>query len=108
MAKQFHHSLAFNPSIKYPPFVCISSESWPTPTRLRCFLKYKKPSNSTCRSSPEIRVSHPCFFEPGDGVVSLESAKMPLGYDFGMIYSSFSHISLLNDLDAIADALKKI
>ncbi len=108
MAKEFHHSLAYNPSISYPPFICVSSDAWPTPTKLRCFLKQKSSGSHTSLPSTEIRVSHPCFFEPGDGVVALETAKMPPGYDFGLIYSNFSHISLMNDLDAMVDALKRM
>lgn len=95
-ARDLHDTIRRFPVTTHP-FVVVTSDRWPTPSRLKCSVKREG-----------LRIMHPCHFVPGDGVVSYENAQMPLGYTFDTICSRSSHPSLMNDLKAMTLALKKI
>ena len=135
-AKQVHRSIIFNPflSSKYPKFVTMVSDKWPTPTRFRASFRpcTYKPSESSFRASisrlersllksssfeyvdshfiPEshqkdIFLSYPSRFDPGDGLVPRGSMDMPAGYSYDIIETPSNHIFMLNDIENIEKAL---
>ncbi|KAI8851347.1 hypothetical protein BC829DRAFT_387209 [Chytridium lagenaria] len=55
----------------------------------------------------DIRLHYPLRFAPGDGVVAASSATMPPGYECNVVATSASHTTMLNDLKALAAALKE-
>ena len=108
-AKEFSDSLARSP-LSNSVFVVVTSDSWPTPTRLKAHYKTHRSKSRhshdhTYTSQTELRISSPCNFAPGDGVVSKDTAMMPLGYDFHVLYTKYSHIGMMNDLETIEKAL---
>ncbi|KAJ3101524.1 hypothetical protein HDU96_009940 [Phlyctochytrium bullatum] len=54
----------------------------------------------------DLRLHYPLKFVPGDGVVAATSTAMPPGYKYEVVPTSWNHASMLNDLKAIAAALK--
>lgn len=110
-AKEFSDSLARSPLAKHV-FVVVTSDSWPTPTRLKAYYKTHRYKNRDIQDQQfnhtELKISSPCHFEPGDGVVSKETAMMPPGYDYHVLYTKFSHVGMMNDLETIEKALALI
>ena len=109
-AKDFNCSLARFP-LTDQKFVVITSDSWPTPTRLKAYFKIHRSRNHpiTEQSSlSEIKISSPSHFVAGDGIVAKDTAMMPLGYDYHVLYTKFSHIRMMNDLETVEKALALI
>ncbi|KAJ3043446.1 hypothetical protein HDV00_005144 [Rhizophlyctis rosea] len=131
-SKKFRESLTCNPALatKYPPFVCIVGDNWPTPTRIRTNIKRlgvptpgqlagagvggpqaedaAVKANIAPDGPKEVQFLWPCQFVPGDGLVPEEAQMMPEGYRFGVERTNISHPSMLNDLGAMERALRKI
>ncbi len=103
-AKEFCDSLARSPLTDHV-FVVVTSDAWPTPTRLKAHFKTHTSKNQTHNNKSELKISSPSHFEAGDGVVSKETAMMPLGYDFQVLYTKFSHVGMMNDLKTIEKGL---
>ena len=103
-AKSFHDTLVRSPCTNRP-FVVVTSEAWPTPTRLKSSLR-KRP---VFPFTQELRISQVCQFEPGDGIVSKAAAMMPIGFQqYTVLETKFSHLTMLNDLKTMERALRKI
>jgi hypothetical protein len=92
-AKQFHDFIRRNPTDKVP-FSVLTSEKWPTPTRIKV--------------SSKGSLLHPCFFESGDGVVTNQDSMMPPGYTFKKVLTKHSHIGMMNDIRAVANSLRQL
>lgn len=107
-AKEFSDSLARSPLSNHV-FVVVTSDAWPTPTRLKAHFKTQRAKNrNNTDQQQELKISSPCHFESGDGVVSKDTAMMPLGYDYHVLYTKFSHVGMMNDLETIEKALALI
>ncbi|KNC99422.1 uncharacterized protein SPPG_05663 [Spizellomyces punctatus DAOM BR117] len=104
-AKTFRTSLSHNPDQSYPPFATVTSTKFPTPTRIRSSVRKVQTPLGIKR---EIKLMWPCRFLPGDGIVSGEDMRMPLGFTFSEVRSLVGHWGLLNDVAAIRKALKNI
>lgn len=110
-AKEFSNSLGRSPLSDHV-FVVVTSDAWPTPTRLKAHFKTHRSKNR--RNEPQsinnsdLKISSLCHFEAGDGVVSKETAMMPMGYDFHVLYTKFSHVGMMNDLETIEKGLALI
>ncbi|KAI9207796.1 uncharacterized protein BJ171DRAFT_255374 [Polychytrium aggregatum] len=106
MAKEFHESLRFQKELasRYPNFVLMISDRFPTATRFKASVKTRKRTPG----QQEIFISRPCKFDGGDGVVSRESAsRMPHGYSYAIVECGTSHVGIMNDLPAMRRSLKK-
>jgi len=80
MAEDFHTELIYHakPNITQPKLVRMFSKNWPTAIRFQTSLTERQFNDMRWY---EINILRPCEFARGDGVVTIESAKMAEGWE---------------------------
>lgn len=69
--------------------------------------KWWKRVEST-KPKKQIDILWPKEIVQGDGIVTHDMTKLPQGYKYTEISSSFGHVSIMNDIESIREALNKL
>ena len=106
-------------NVKFPLMKCVlspsafASQAVISNLAVGNFAVLKKSSAAKCpcnlvkfsSGNESVHLIGPAKFELGDGIVTADSADMPVGYSFTIIESKSPHPNLLNDVYAIEKAL---
>ncbi|RHZ74357.1 hypothetical protein Glove_225g53 [Diversispora epigaea] len=97
--KKFHETLKFRKDFKYPPLVTLASGNYPTNGG---YMVEREDNN-------KIKIKYgKAISVNGDGAVPVESAKLPEGIPYKIIFTERPHGELLEDLTAVGKALSML